>query len=276
MPIKDILLLTDQIQPNGAAGRVALDLAERTGAHLTALALSVDPILPSVLMGPVPVEAIEATRAQSLALARDGLARFQALATTAGIVVEQRLQEALLGGAIDLFSAQCRLTDLVVIGQADPDHPEPLRDQLIEAALFEGVAPTLLVPYAGVTRFAAGKVMIAWDGSRTAARAVRAAMPLLAMAREVVILIVAGPHFAGEPGADLAHLLTRHGLNVTIETIPLSTSGIADTLLNHITDIGFDWVVMGGYGTSRLQEFFFGGVTRDMLKSMTVPVVMAH
>lgn len=276
MRIKDMILLTDQVHKSSPAAHVALELARLTGAHLNAVGLAIDPVLPGVMMAPIPVEAMEATRLQAVASARAGLDRFAALAAETEVSTESRLSEVMIGGAVETFAAQCRLTDLVVIGQSDPDNPEPLRDQLIEAALFEGVAPSLLVPYAGVEHFTCDNVMIAWDGSRTAARAVHAALPILALAKKVTILIVAGPRFAGEPGADLATLLARHGCLVTVETIPAGSSGVAEALLNHITDGGFDLVVMGGYGHSRLQEFIFGGATRDMLKSMTVPVIMAH
>jgi nucleotide-binding universal stress UspA family protein len=165
----------------------------------------------------------------------------------------------------------------VVIGQDDPDRPEPMRPALIEALLFESGVPVLLVPYIGVLAVRLEKVLVAWDGSATAARAVHAAMPLLPLAKEIHILLVdSGRKLAAESGTDLGGYLARHGLAVGVERIQRVEIGVADALISHVADNGFDTVVMGAYGHSRLRELVFGGATRDVLAEMTVPVLMAH
>lgn len=275
--IKDILLLVDLAKDRSPAATVAVDLAARFDAHVTGLALAVDPIIPGFVAAPIPVELIEAAREEALKAARDGGARFEEHARMSSVSRETRIAEVLMGGAPESFVANCRLTDLVVIGQDDPDRPEPMRDALIESALFEGVAPVLIVPYIARTGLATKRVMIAWDGSRTAARAVRSALPILKTADKVTVVIVGSAmDQPGEPGADLATFLSRHALSVDIETIPAPSTGVADALLNHAADRGLDLVVMGGYGHSRVREFLFGGATRDILRTMTVPVLMTH
>lgn len=277
MAIKDILHLIDGEATPGPAAGVALDIAMRHSAHVTGVALAIDPIVPGFIVAPIPVELIEAAREDGLKLADDAVRRFRSAAERAGAAHETRVAEVLMGGVPEQFLAQCRVTDLVVIGQDDPSKPEPMREILIEQALFEGTAPILVVPYIAKPAFSAGRVMVAWDGSRTAARAVHAAMPLLAQADAIaVVMIGRATAVEGEPGADVATWLARHGLKVDVETIPSPGVSIADAIINHSSDRGFDLVVMGGYGHSRVREFLVGGATRDILASMTVPVLMAH
>lgn len=278
MAIKDVLLLLDLAPDGGPAAAVAIDLAARLEAHVTGVAMAIDPIVPGFVAAPIPVELIEAAREAARKEAQAAADRFEQAAALAGVAREARIAEVLMGGAPDTFLANCRLTDLFVVGQQDEARPESMRTELIEAALFEGTAPVLIVPYITRGGIATDKVMIAWDGSRTASRAVHAALPVLALARQISVVMVgrAVDQQPGEPGADLATYLARHGLSVDIETIPSPETGIADALLNHAADRGFDLLVMGGYGHSRVREFFFGGATRDILASMTVPILMAH
>jgi nucleotide-binding universal stress UspA family protein len=182
-----------------------------------------------------------------------------------------------MGGIPQGFVASARMADLFVVGQENPDHPEPLRDLLIETALYEGIAPVLVVPYTAKPPLKLSKVLVGWDGSRPAARAIRDALPFLADGAEVTILMIgSATKQAGEPGADLATWLARHGLSVQLKSLPGSGAPVADTLLNHASDNGFELVVLGAYGHSWMREAIFGGATRDILRTMTVPVLMAH
>lgn len=290
MAIKDMLVLLDNGRTSGSPGAAvsgsaslgpapmaALDLAARLGAHVTGVALAVDPIVPGFVVAPLPVEVIEQARAQAIAVADAAVAAFTAEAGRLEVAHETRTSEILMGGAPEGFAVACRTTDLVVIGQDDPDRPEPMRETLIETALFEGVAPTLLVPYISKGNLNFDRVMIAWDGGRTAARAVQAAMPILAEAKKITVVMVdrAGSD-PGQPGADLATWLARHGLDVDVEQVEAPDISIADALLDLAADKSFDLLVMGGYGHSRVREFLLGGATRGILASMTLPVLMAH
>jgi nucleotide-binding universal stress UspA family protein len=120
--------------------------------------------------------------------------------------------------------------------------------------------------------------MICWDGSRPAARAVADALPFLKKAKQVEIVIVSEkPNKKDEiPGADLGQHLARHDLKVELEHITSPDIDVASTILSYVADSGADMIVMGGYGHSRVREFVLGGVTRGMLESMTVPVLMSH
>jgi len=172
----------------------------------------------------------------------------------------------------------CKLTDLVVIGQDNPDQPEPLRDVLTEALMFQAAVPTLLVPREGVTEFKPDHAMIAWSGATTSARAVRASLPLLSLAKKATVVIVDDGRvkLEGAPGADLATYLARHEVDVSVRTVGRLQSGVGATLLGFAADENVDWMVMGAYGHSRLRQFILGGTTRSVLTSMTIPVLMAH
>nr|WP_222532949.1 universal stress protein [Azospirillum sp. 412522] len=124
------------------------------------------------------------------------------------------------------------------------------------------------------------RVLVAWDGSREAARAVHDGLPLIRTADEVIVLIAdAGRRdgrFGNRPGAGLLTHLGRHGVNARVKTVESGGKGIADVVLAQADDEQVDLIVMGGYGHSRLREMILGGVTRRMLERMTLPVLFAH
>ena len=120
--------------------------------------------------------------------------------------------------------------------------------------------------------------MVCWDASRNAARAVADAIPFLERAKAVEIVIVAGerPKSDEIPGADIGQHLARHGLKVEVKRIVAGDTDVASTLLSHAADSSADFLVMGGYGHSRLREYILGGATRGILSAMTLPTLMSH
>lgn len=277
MPIKDILTVLD-LAGDQPAAKYALEFGRSYDAHVTGLAVSFEPVVPAFAAAPMPVDYMQAAHDQAVAAAKDAQNQFDELARLAGVKNESRLAEILTGGPLENVLVHCRPTDLVVIGQANPDRPEPMRELLIETILFESGVPVLLVPYIGSKTFQPKKVLVGWDGSSTATRAIHAALPVLEKAEKVTLLVIEKkPSSAnGQPGADVANYLARHNMDVTIEVVANPQTGVADTVLNHVSDNGNDLVVMGGYGHSRMREFLFGGATREILEAMTVPVLMAH
>ena len=258
---------------------IAADLARQLDAHLTGLALAFEPVVPVYTMTtPLPTDLIVAAHEQAVNDAKTASASFEKVASAAGIRFAARTSESIGGEGFEGITRSLAMSDLVVIGQQNPDMPEPMREALIEAILFQSGAPALIVPYAGVKEFKPGRVVVAWDGGAAAAHAVRSALPLLHLAKEVVVVIVKETHKRSIElaGADIATHLARHELHVEVREIGNATGDIGQTILSFAADELADWLVMGAYGHSRVREFFLGGATRGILSSMTVPVLMAH
>lgn len=185
--------------------------------------------------------------------------------------------------AIDALIAHGRCSDLVIVGQHDPSAPEgdPLPGDLPQRVLMETGCPVLMHPYAGRFDRMPRRVVVAWDGSREASMAVRAALPALAQASHVTVVSYGKPGAAQEDeNADLQvplllQHLSRHGVAASAERDTVDFE-IGDALLSRLADLDTDLLVMGGYGHSRFRELMLGGATRRVLETMTVPVFMAH
>ncbi|MFZ3359390.1 MAG: universal stress protein, partial [Xanthobacteraceae bacterium] len=149
---------------------------------------------------------------------------------------------------------------------------------IAETTLFESGRPMIMVPYIQKAPLKLDNVMVCWDGSRQAARAIADAMPLLVKSGRVEIVIITNERGKQDEieGADMGQHLARHGLKVDVHRISGGGIDIADALLSHAADSGADLMVMGGYGHSRLREFVLGGVTRSIFGAMTVPTLLAH
>jgi nucleotide-binding universal stress UspA family protein len=275
--IKDLVVNLTVGDSRGDPGAFAVAVAAAFNAHVAAIAFARDPIVPATLMGGVPADFIESQRAEAEAAASAAIARFEEAARRAGISAESRLLAASIAEASDQFGRIARRFDLAVVGQAEPEKACP-EELLAESALFEGGRPVLLVPYIQEAEFKLGKVLVCWDGSRAAARATGDALPFLARAEDIEVLIVAGERGKTDeiPGADVGQHLARHGLKVDVKRIVATESNVANTILSYVADSGADLIVMGGYGHSRLREFILGGVTRGILEAMTVPTLMSH
>ena len=138
--------------------------------------------------------------------------------------------------------------------------------------------PALVIPRAGAGALPPRRAIVAWDGSREAARAASDAIPLLQLAELVLVLVdrhrAAAP--ATSPASELAAHLPRHEVKAEVRQVASGGAGIADVLLAQARDEAADLLVMGGYGHSRLREMMLGGTTRSILEHMTVPVLFAH
>lgn len=281
MGFKEVLLHIDSNEETEAGRKrtaYGLSLAARYDAHVTGLIFALDPFIPSTVLGEVPIAVIDQQRERNAELARKAADAFRHQADLAGVSYAVRMQECTEGEALQILSAQGRVSDIIVTGQREPDDALPIRDILIETALFETGRPSLIVPYIGPGEGKLDSIAIAWDGRREAARAVHDAMPLLKQAKTIEIITIGriGTAKGEEPGADLAEALARHGLKVSVQHLDGGSTDVASTLLSHAADRGFDMMVMGGYGHSRLREVVLGGATKGILESMTVPVLMSH
>jgi nucleotide-binding universal stress UspA family protein len=281
MQLKDILVHLDATEQAHARLALAAQLAREHDAHLTGLGI-VDLVLPITMAadasgGAVLADLLETMRQQALEQAALTQAMFQETLRREGLAGGWRLVE---GAAAETLALHARYADLVVLGQHDPAGSQPDSTALLEAALFDSGRPVLVVPHAGRFGRVGQRVLVGWNASREAARAVHDALPLLAQAASVTLLVVnprRGPDGHGEePGADMAAHLARHGLKVRAELAVLPEVADADALLNRAAELSADLLVVGAYGHSRLREFVLGGVTRTLLAQMTLPVLMAH
>jgi nucleotide-binding universal stress UspA family protein len=275
--VKDIVVNLSVSEGGGPAGDYAVSLAAALNAHLTGIAFVFDPIVPVSGTGYIPAEIIETQQADNAAAAKAALDRFAAAAAREDLAAEPLTLSANLAGAGQQFAGLARRFDLAVVGQAEPER-SAVEDVIAESTLFESGRPMIVVPYIQKGPLKLDNVMICWDGSRPAARAIGDAMPLLEKAGRVEIVIVTNERGKQDEieGADIGQHLARHGLKVDVHRLSGGTIDVADALLSHAADSGADFMVMGGYGHSRLREFVLGGVTRSILQSMTVPVLMSH
>jgi nucleotide-binding universal stress UspA family protein len=274
--IKDILVnLGLGAQPR--AGNFAVSVAEAFSAHVLAIAFAYEPEIPGTVMGGIPPEFLDAQRTQAENQARAEIERFQKVASRAGISSETRVFNANVGRAASDLGRMARRFDLAVLGQTQRDDPTPV-ETVNETVVFDSGRPVLFVPFIQTQGLKLDRVMLCWDGSRAATRAIADSMPLLHKAGTVEIVIVGDkPSRSDEiPGADLGAHLARHGLKVEVKRLTAVDIDVASMLLSYAADSDADMMVMGGYGHSRLREFVLGGVTRALLESMTVPVLMSH
>lgn len=274
--IKDIVVNLG-LGAHDPAGDYAISVAEGFEAHVLGIAVSYEPVIPGTVMGGVPPEIIESQRRESDSKARSAVSRFEEAVRRAGLSGETRTLSASVSGAADQIGRIGRRFDLIVVGQ--PSRKGSAPDQVVdEGVLFDSGRPVIFVPYIQKTGMTLRRVMICWDGSRAAARAVADALPFLQKAKQVEVVIVSEkPAKTDEvPGADLGQHLARHGLTVDIKHITSPDIDVPSTILSHAADSDADMLVMGGYGHSRLREFILGGTTRGLLESMTVPVLMSH
>jgi nucleotide-binding universal stress UspA family protein len=274
--IKDIVVNLG-LGAHDPAGDYAISLADAFRAHVLGVAFSFDPVIPGMVMGGLPPEFIESQRIESDKKARAAVARFEKAANQAGISAETRIISASVSGAADQLGRLARRFDMVVVGQADGD--KGMADEVVdEGVLFECGRPVIFVPFIQKIGLKLDRIMVCWDGSRAATRAIADSIPLLQKAKEVEIVLVTSKGFKADeaPGVDLAKHLARHKLDVNLKRITSPEIDVASTILSYAADSSADMIVMGGYGHSRLREFVLGGVTRSILESMTVPVLMSH
>ena len=274
--IKDIVVnLTIGVERDAAA-HYAISLASLFKAHLVGVAFIDNPKIRPNLIAGIPAELIEAQRAAGENVAKEAVARFEAAAKQAGVVTESQIHDVAPGNAADTFGRIARRFDLSVIRQAGRD--EAAQEPIIEAALFESGRPVIVVPYTQKHGAKFDRVMVGWDGSRTAARAVGDAMPLLEGAKmiEVVTIATGAAKNTENPGVDMKQHLSRHGLNVEVKRMMVGDIDVTNAILNHAADTSADFMVMGGYGHSRLREYVLGGATRGILMAMTLPTLMSN
>jgi len=290
---KDLLVLVDDAQSCGTRLDVAVHVANRFGTHLTGLYVNQPVMIPAYIQAElaagqsggmpllIPAQATgELFKVESQAqqeAARRVQQLFRSRAEVAGITTEWRERE---GDLMEIAVLHARYADLTIVGQADPAAGDRSLRVLPEHLLLGVGHPILVVPYVGTFPTVGERVLIAWNASRAATRAVNDALPLLQQATKVTVLTInprGGVSGEGDlPGADLALHLSRHGVKAEASWFKTDENKVAAMLLSSASDLQADLIVMGGYGHSRMREVVLGGSTREILQTMTVPTLMSH
>jgi nucleotide-binding universal stress UspA family protein len=275
--IKDLVVHVPLEPSHERTVAYAVSVAAACDAHLTGTAFAYEPVLPPFDgVAAISAEWIEGQIADAADRANMAIAQFEKLGQASGISVAGRVLRASAVGASVTFGEAARRFDLSIVGQPEESERE-YESLFVEAALFQSGRPLLVVPYIHKAPFSLDRVLVCWDGSSHAARAVADAMPLLRKAGETTLLTITKDVKSDElPAADIGQHLARHGIRVEVKRIALSDSEVAGLILSYAADAGSDLIVMGGYGHSRFRELVLGGATRGMLRAMTVPTLMSH
>ncbi|MDX2234184.1 MAG: universal stress protein [Hyphomonadaceae bacterium] len=280
MSLRDILAIVLDAETDEPAIALAQHLAAADRAHLSAAfltALPDEPLAyePTVVAG-VWAELLNRARDQSAA-ERDKVA---ARLAASGLAHEIRTVEALGRDLGRVAAVHARYADVAVMARPQEDRGADLRLDMIEGVLFHAGRPVLVAPPDWTAQPLGKTVVIAWDASREATRALAEARPFLAQCgKAVVITVDARPKAFGhgeQPGLNIAAHLKRRGVAATVINIESGDRPVARALLEEARTQGADLMVMGAYAHSRLREMVFGGATRELLESATLPLLMAH
>ncbi len=281
MALKDILVHLDAGARSATRLATAAALARRHGARLTGLFVVDVPESAFFYGGAVPyatagIDLVAQTRGEIIATSQPVEAQFKELLAREGLEGEWRLYE---GRSAQIVALHARYADLTVVGQ--PNAPDTDNsDDVVVTTLMSSGRPVLIVPYVGSYATAGEHVLVAWNASREATRAINDAMPILRAASKVTVLAINprhGIHGHGDvPAADIALHLARHGVKAEAAHTVSGNIPDGETLLSYAADVSADMIVAGGYGHSRARELVFGGVTQTLLREMTVPIVLSH
>lgn len=275
--IKDVVASLSLDDEAGVVINYSLSVAVAFEAHIAGVAFIYEPTIPgSVFDGAAPAM-IETLRAEAEQAGKAMQSRFDEAVRRAGVSSESHLLEGGPGRAASLFGQVARHFDLAIVAQPRPDGTFP-DDAVLEDVLFHSGRPVLVVPYAHRAPLQLDRIMVCWDGSRAAVRAIADSLPFLQRGKTIEIVTVSASEEAEDelPGFDMAHHLARHGITVQLKNLVSGSADTTNTILSYAADRSADLIVMGGYGHSRLREFVLGGVTRGMLASLTVPTLMSH
>ncbi|MCA0176750.1 MAG: universal stress protein [Proteobacteria bacterium] len=295
-PIRHIVAHVNDAKVSREVLLLGVTLARQHDASLTAV-MGVEQVIPSAY-----VNATTAAMAQQLLEEHLSALRLQVEAMLAQLEAETgcavRLQIA-HGEAVPVLKAQAQVADLLLVGQRDPEGAGGMDRTGAANLMMDAGCPMVCVPHIGWPRpqggGAAERVLVAWSPTSESARALRDALPLLARARHVELIMFVDGDTVSDQAAKaqlepVREHLARHGVKAELVVRQsrepslgerlrrgwIPDVSVAEALLSHAADMNADLIVMGGYGHSRAWQAVLGGVTRSMLETMTVPVLFSH
>jgi nucleotide-binding universal stress UspA family protein len=261
----------------------AAAVARPTEAHVVGLYVMPPLFMPSDVVLPMGAEFYEQQIAEHKAQAARIKAIFDRLTSGEPFVAEWRCYgdagsayESIADGVV----AQSRAAELMIVSQAADGVAPPMLTDIPERVAIESGRPVLVIPVTWNATAFGDKITVAWNNTKESTRAAFDALPFLRRA-STIRLLTAGDQKDDDgastiPAAEIAETLARHGFNVDVSMIDDAGRHAAPALIARVVADGSDMLVMGAYGHSRLREFILGGTTRDVLKTMTVPVLMSH
>ena len=278
--LADIQVLVTGSKASSSAMAYADTLACDHGAHLSAVVFNELPFMPAGFgESPAYVHAWVETQARAVKAGEALEASAHKHAATLSAPVAISRIDLLPDSAMSHLNNQARTCDATVIGLTSGGR-DSLERRFVSSALFDSGRPVMIVPEKAATSSAPRHVLIAWSATAEATQAVHEALPLLARADEVRLLVIddgADSSGAGaEPGVDIARHLGRHHISVEVKALPAGGRAVGEIILTEGRYFGADLIVMGGYGHTRLREWIFGGATRDVIQETTIPVFMMH
>ena len=281
MTLKNIGVFVDATPEGEQRIDYAATLAHQCGAHLAGIHV-VSAVRPEYrsdyyVIGEKAIRALLVGRkAADEAATSNVRRRFEAISAKRDLSAEFRVIRR--GGPDEDLTLSSLHSDLVVIGQRELQELKGYASP--EKLLLASGAPILIIPSGWKSESIGNKILVGWNASREARRAVADALPFLVAASSVTLLVVDSEQRArrhGEdPGADIALYLARHGAHVEVEQVLSQGAPVADIILSCAAEHGVDLIVIGAYSHARPVEMMFGGVTRTLLKEAPVPVLMSR
>ena len=272
MPLKHLLLHMDSSERTIERLDLAVRVATRFGARLAGL------FSESATIG---ASAVGRRSPQNMARAvAEARTLFEERTRDAGVATEWwQVEQGDYAQMVGWTVVCCRYVDLAIFGQHDPEHQGPLPSDMVEQVLMASGRPVLVVPYVGHYADVGRRVLVAWTGSREAARAVNDAIPLLVDAEVTVLSLQQAPVSSCSvpvPHLDIAEHLRAHGIRAKYERVVADELAVSDTVLNRAAELTADLTVLGAYAHSGFPFLQRSTTTRDLLQTMTTPVLLSR
>lgn len=255
----------------------AIPLASRMGAHLAGVHAEVLPVPYTSAVGFPDTDFIQVSTELNKETSLRLRGAFCERAEEAGLSFEWRTLESFSGDGALTGLSSIRAADLVIAAQREVDSEDGTD---VESLIYDSGRPVLMVPQCGPVLSSYRRVMLAWNGSKEAARATFDALPFLIVSEQTDILVIDPSHTAEEgpeaAGSHIADTLSRHGVNVSVSVRESGSHSVETVIQERLSATGADLLVLGAYSHSWLRELLFGGVTRSILRSSPVTVLISR
>ena len=279
MAYKSILTVFTNTKTDTVALEAAVKIAHLQDAHLDILCLGIDRTQPGFYYAGANAIIIQDNLVQAQAEAEELEKHVNDTMKGQDIRWACSAATTQMAGLTPYVAHRARLSDLVVLSKPYGPGRGHENEAIIEASLFNGHVPVLVIPDGGAYPDPVGHVVVAWNESTEALAAIRAALPILKTAATVDIAIIDPPSHGpdrSDPGGQLSQMLVRHGVRAEVSVLAKTMPRVSDIMCRHCSDKEADLLVMGAYGHSRFRESILGGATRNMLEVSEVPVLLAH